>query len=217
MKTRNGFVSNSSSSSFIIKADDIFSTVKDVAEYIMSVCKTYYEEEYGEFNDLYHNEVETLKNISDPDTPMFFDTGSEETYIRKYDGKIIIRTNQNFYFSEISKVALKINDLSDDFYNYFDHINDYGEDVHYDEPSEFQYYFHKFNDFLILKYPPLKGHLCYIEYCTHCKKSYPQGWKLMNGDEFCNCQLETKLNYIRNIAARKDKLKKINENSNNKQ
>ena len=38
MKYRNGFVSNSSSSSFIINAENELSTVKDVAKYIIDTC-----------------------------------------------------------------------------------------------------------------------------------------------------------------------------------
>jgi len=210
MKIRNGFVSNSSSSSFIIKAEDRFSTVKDVAEYIMSICKDAFDEEYGEDNLYYSAEYETLKHISDPDTPMFFDVGSEETYIRKYDDKIIIRTNQNFSFSEISKVALKAEDLTEDFYNYFDRIDDYGEEIHLDDPREYQYFFLKFQDFLILQHNLLRGRQEYINNCPHCQKSFTSGWILKNGDEFCDCQLEIKLDKIRTSLERKDKLKKIN-------
>lgn len=117
MKTRNGFVSNSSSSSFIIDADNnVFPTIKDVALYIMKKCY----DDWSGYN--FSNEIKVLESIEDPNSPIFFNTGGDETYIRKYGDKVIIRTTQNTEFDKITDIALGIDDLTDDFYKYFNQL-----------------------------------------------------------------------------------------------
>jgi hypothetical protein len=204
MKYRNGFVSNSSSCSFIINAENKFSTVKDVAKYIMEV----YDHEYF---SRHTNELNNLNNLKNPDTPVYFDTGGDPTYIRKYDNKIIILTTQNITFWNIKKVALSKFDLSDEFYNYFNftiidpeewEYEDHEHKYIFNDPADFYGYYKKFNDFLILEHN-FFGKTCYIQDCPKCNRIINRGWVLNNGKKICNCKINgiirlEKLNNINN-------------------
>lgn len=171
MKIRNGFVSNSSSSSFIINAEGDLSTVKDVAMYIIT---TILKEGWQN----YDNEIKCLDKMSDSDTPVFFNTGGDETYIRKHDGKIVISTTQNVHFQEIENKSLEKNQISED------------------------YYYKKFNDFLILEHNFFGRHI-YIDNCPNCCRAMSKGWIFKNNNKLCECQL--------NKILRSEKLHKINE------
>jgi hypothetical protein len=199
MKIRNGFVSNSSSSSFIIWAEKDFPTVKSVAKYIMkTIIKKYGG--VGDFNE----EKITLKSMSDPNTPVFFNTGGDETYIRKYEDKIIIVTTQNVDFDKLFDVALKKDDLPDEFYREFDYLDEDGEEIKMNHPGDFDYYYSKFNDFLILEHN-IKGRHTYIDNCPYCHSNFSRGWLLKNGKTICKCQI--------NKVKRKQKLIKIDEST----
>lgn len=195
MKIRNGFVSNSSTSSFIINAEDDLSTVKDVALYIINTIQ---KQGWQKFDD----EINTLNKITNPDIPIYFNTGGDETYIRKHDGKIVILTTQNASFQEIENNALDKYDLSEDFYKYFDYINEYNEERVFEDPSDFYSYYKKFNDFLVLKHNFFGRHT-YIHDCPNCESGISNGWILKNGKEICECQI--------NKIIRREKLQKINE------
>jgi len=199
MKTRNGFVSNSSSSSFIVSDKGDFKTVQDVAKYIIDTIKFEWDSNYYAYN----NELKNLLNMSNKDTPVYFNTG-DETYIRKIDDKIIICTTQNVSFDKIIDNALNADEISQDFYEQFDFIDEYQENVKFEEPSDFRYFYPKFDDFLILKYNFLGRH-SYIDNCPHCKR-FSKGWLLKGGRKICECQIEQ--------AIRKEKLNKIKENEN---
>jgi hypothetical protein len=195
MKIRNGFVSNSSSSSFIVKAEGYFSTVKDVAEYIMQTCK------YSDFFD----EKITLNNMIDHNTPVSFNTGGDDTYIRKVDDKIVIVTTQNVIFDSLIIYALESDNISKEWFDQFTFKDDYGELIQFDSVDDFDCFYAKFNDFLILKHNFTGVHY-YIDNCPHCH-SFRRGWKLKNNKIICQCQLDKTLITIR----RKEKLIKINE------
>ena len=208
MKIRSNFVSNSSSTSFIIRAENDFSTVKDVAKYIMQVCEKEWKLYNANERVFYQKELKTLENISDPNKPMYFDTGSEDTYIRKYEDKIIIRTTQNANFEAINNIALEKDDLSKDFYEYF---NYYSEEVDDDgqkelfimeSPYDFDYYQTKFYDFLMLKLN-IVGRKVWIDDCPHCKRNISHGVLLQNGKTYCECKIDQ--------VIRKEKLKNIKE------
>lgn len=202
MKIRNGFISNSSSSSYIITPNNELNTVKDVAKYIINTLLSD-NDNIDYFNELLSN----LENISEPDTPLNFNTGGDQNYIRKEQDKIIIVTTQNVEFPEIEKVALSKKDLNISFYKYFDHINEYGEKVKPRAPYEFDYFYSKFKDFLILDHAEdyLYGRITWIDNCPHCKNSISRGWILKNGQTYCNCQTDKVLN----IARRRRKLLQI--------
>jgi hypothetical protein len=190
MKIRVGFVSNSSSSSFILNDNEDFETVKDVAEYIID-------------DNYYDNEKEALKSISNPNTPVFFNTLGDYTYIRKVDDKIVIVTTQNVDFPKICDNALTINEISEEFYRKFDYIDEDLEEMTFDDPNEFHSYYAKFKDFLILKHNILGRHE-YIYNCQFCGRRISRGWLLKDGQKICNCSIHK--------AIRKEKLNKITEN-----
>lgn len=201
MKIRNGFVSNSSSSSFIINAENEFSTVRDVAKYIMIECLRHWTSECD-----FNAELQTLNKISDPNTPVYFSTG-DETYIRKVDDKIVIATTQNVRLEKITDVSLNSSDLSEEFYRKFDHIDEGGYARKYKQINDFDYYYYMFDDFLILEHDII-GKEKYISGCPYCNDKFSRGWELKNGEEICDCQIKK---YIRRI-----KLNNLNENNYNK-
>lgn len=221
MKIRNGFVSNSSSSSFVIIAKDKFSTVKDVAKYIIDTCLDYN-------NNYLSIESIELNKLKNPNTPVHFDAFGEETYIRKIDDKIVIRTSQNIDLPSLKKLCLNDNDLSEEFYQIFSRENE--DYVPYDENSGEEYdkdyndkiytpdciegldYCHKkFHDYYILRHGFYGCHT-YLggdESCTICKSGFSKGWILKDGRKICNCQLDK----YKTILSRKEKIKKVNENT----
>ena len=203
MKIRNGYVSNSSSSSFVIRAENNFSTVKDVAKYIMDTCEEIYQE------NNYVDELEVLNKQKDPNIPVFFNTGGDDTYIRKFDDKIVLVTTQNINFKDIRTVALSAKDIDKEFFeqfNYFD--EDEQEDMIFNEPYDLDYFYKKYDDFLML-YENIYGREEYIDNCTYCNSNFGRGYVLKNYGKICNCQFPK----IKTILERKEKLNKINENT----
>lgn len=103
MKTRQGFVSNSSSSSFIIEAQkhSTYKTVWDVAKAMLETRQRDYA------SDPYSNEenkevipasriIQEVENLNMPlDTPITMHSVQYETYIYKKNGKIYVDTCNN--------------------------------------------------------------------------------------------------------------------------
>ena len=83
MKIRNGFVSNSSSSSFII-TDDI--TVKELSEKMIPIVD--YKPQIDEV-------VERLENMENPNKPVRFYSCNYHTYIYKHKDLILVETCNN--------------------------------------------------------------------------------------------------------------------------
>ena len=116
MKIRNGFVSNSSSSSFII-SDKKFPTVRSLATYMLKqkIKESRYnrEEEYINYDKEYIN---NLQNV-DENYPVSFPSCNYDTYIRKIGDCYLVatcnNTDWNLYsyntsmLTEKAKVALK--------------------------------------------------------------------------------------------------------------
>ena len=138
-----------------------------------------------------------------PDTPVYFNTGGDQTYIRKVDDKIVICTTQNVEFEKIRNISLNADDISEEFYRKFDFVDEYGEEIICEDPSDFTYYYPKFDDFLILKHNFFGRH-AYVDDCPNCNRSFSKGWILKGGKKICDCKIDQ--------VIRKEKLNKINEN-----
>ena len=102
MKIRNGFVSNSSSSSYLVPLNS-FDTVFDLAEKIIDIRDEDWKDT-GESPDL--NTMKNLqrakKNGISQDTPVQFSTWNYATWIKKTDKGFLVETCNNHY--EISQM-----------------------------------------------------------------------------------------------------------------
>lgn len=204
MKIRNGFVSNSSSSSFVIRTDGKFKTVADVAEFIM--C-----EMQAQWDDDYSIELMELKNMTDKDTPVYFYT-SDGGYIRKFKDHIIVSTTHHYDPGFIlSNEMVNFNDFEENYFNelefYDEECEKYNDDPYYRITSmeSFDYYWKQFNDFFLLK-SGVRGKFYYdfknrCEKCNGCERI-----ELNDGSNICKCE-GTKKNI------RKLKLKNIEDES----
>lgn len=105
MKIRNGYVSNSSSSSFII-SDENFPTVKDLAKYMINQMDNDYSQEI----------LDKLNKLNiDDNAPLSFPSCNYDTYIKKVGDRYLVSTcnNENWelwdyhtQLSELSKIEL---------------------------------------------------------------------------------------------------------------
>jgi len=212
MKIRNGFVSNSSSSSFLIKTDGDYKTVYDVAKRIMLDMQSQWSNDECSYSD----ELSELEKMSDKNTPVFFDS-SDGGYIRKFKDYIIVSTTQHYDPYKFDIVNFK--DVEEEYFKELEYKEE-GDDYYYngvdDEErirkitscEDFDYYWQQFDDFLLLK----SGIYGVWQYdfkngCPDCGRN-PMGsvLKLKNGETICGCKATKKY-------ARKLKLKEIeNEN-----
>lgn len=86
MKIRNGFVSNSSSSSFIIKKDNDIKNVFDLAR--IMIPKVEYKPQIKEV-------LERLNTGKDPNTSVRFYSCNYDTYIKNYGNYLLVKTCNN--------------------------------------------------------------------------------------------------------------------------
>ena len=128
MKIRNGFVSNSSSSSFILKVTDEIPTIFSVAE-IMIKHRDWDNNIHGVTPD--KNDIEKLNSLPiDPNINLKFNSCNYDTYITKEDDYYLITTCNNHQFY----------DVLDDFSVYRkEYYIKYGEDL-YDIQTDRDYY-----------------------------------------------------------------------------
>lgn len=90
MKIRNGFVSNSSSSSFILNADG--NTVRDIA--LLMIPQRNWPNDYDLISRI-------QKLTCDPDLPITFSTCNYDTFIIKIGKYIYVNTCHNHDFDEV--------------------------------------------------------------------------------------------------------------------
>jgi len=88
MKTRQGFVSNSSSSSFIVKVGEVFDNVFDVAEYMIP------KREWDNDKELLAK-LQELKTTNPSLEGICFRSCNCPTYIAKVDDHILVETCNN--------------------------------------------------------------------------------------------------------------------------
>jgi len=191
MKIRNGFVSNSSSSSFIIKEDERFKTVYDAAKYIIT-----------DMTGDYSEELKTLQLIKDnPDIPVHFDSG-EGTYIRKFKNFIIVSTTQHYNPINIESHTVDFNDIEVGTFDELKYDNEDGEHIEIEHYEDFDYYWEQFDDFLLLQYNIYGRPIYSYNICPDCG-----GWRCVKlmGEEskVCICKIKKHV--------RKKKLNEINQ------
>ncbi len=125
MKTRQGFVSNSSSSSYIIRTDK---TTWDFAKDMLRKRELDYAEDNIEDENLDVEErIRTIESLNLPvDTPFTMNSVQYSTYIFKMNGKIYVDTCNNIVWS--------IEDLESKAENYINVYDDgsehYGDGLH---------------------------------------------------------------------------------------
>jgi len=118
MKIRKGFVSNSSSSSFILDLNSdnpIFNTTYDIAKYMIG-CRDGYEN-----NNILLNKLEKAikKNIITKESNLYFRSCNYDTYIvREYNyNKIYIATCNNHDFEKLNNYYAEEDELLDSVKN----------------------------------------------------------------------------------------------------
>jgi len=208
MKVRTAFVSNSSSTSFILGVNDKFPTVRSVAENIM--------DQFSEIFDNFTEVREKLISLNDPDTPVFFHT-SEGTYIRKVDGLIVVATEQSIKKNVFKPYMVDFETLSQEFKNKFKYEReDYDENdneilvMRTPRDLEDMYYYYKaFDDFYMLKYEFFGREEYLKKECPKCgRSSYTEGFIAKGRNKvFCRCEL----GILQQLALRSAKLEKINK------
>ncbi len=95
MKIRQGFVSNSSSSSFVVSSND-YATVFDLAKKMLEIR----DEDGGWKNTKTEKINQALREGKDPNTSIYFATGNYDTYIIRAFNHYLVMTCNNHRFDE---------------------------------------------------------------------------------------------------------------------
>jgi len=211
MKIRSGFVSNSSSSSFII-SDKSFKSVRDLATYMINVKYEQYidndmkNKEYDAYSITeYNSYINILKNI-DENQAITFQSCNYDTYIKKVADRYLVSTCNNEDW-ELYEYNTK---LSDDAISEL-RIIQQNYKVNSDDWNTIEYLTKYENDFDAFDndYYSLDFKIVGKEsstYCPKCKK---------NGDyyDMWNTKKHGLICLVCNpIYKRKDKLDEINKN-----
>ena len=201
MKIRNGFVSNSSSSSFIVRFDKKYPNTLAIAK---SMIKNRFDE-WREFNkdegeedndhpkelDIYRN-IKKLKKSEYKNMPIFFRSTNYDTYIMAINDKYAYVDTCNNISWDINSDA--IHRVPPDLLEMFPNVDSYGE-LNFEIKYNNQYYI--LENGLIAKSP--------TEYDT-CKKCYDPYWYI-DGVKYCvNCDWNKisrglKINKVKNLIA----------------
>ena len=123
MKTRTGFVSNSSSSSFVLEVGKPFNTPLEVAKYMVP------KRESDNDADLVKKIERTIQKCPDL-TPVCFKSCNYDTFIVKMDKYFLVQTCHNHNWDiEQWRVSAPA-----EYYSY------YGDDSFFDIPSGFEFF-----------------------------------------------------------------------------
>jgi len=200
MKIRQGFVSNSSSSSFLIRTDGEYKTVYDVAKQMMLDMQS------DVLN--YNKELKQLENVKDKDVPVYFDS-SDGGYIRKFKDYIIVSTTMHYSpdFS-LKREMINFDEVGSEYFKELEYKSENDITMMIESCEDFDYYWEQFNDFLLLK-SGIYGVWDYdfFDICPDCERIGRRIVKLKNGETICGCKATKKYN-------RKLKLDKLKNNEN---
>lgn len=190
MKIRNGFVSNSSSSSFILKFDENYPDTLSIAKSMLN--DKYAENEANGFSDNIKRSkiekyTEALENENDPYMPIYFTSCNYNTYIVPVSKNyVFIETCNNTNWS-IENNGIILNELpeeilerypgSEGYGKHENHITIKGRVNQYNEPLSVIYDIEYFliEHGVIMKAP---------KYYSTCKNCYSDLW-YFNGVEYC--------------------------------
>jgi len=209
MKIRNGFVSNSSSSSFIISDND-FPTVRSLATYMIKQIIKEYKYEIKAGNEHYIDYInENKKYISDlkkidENQSVCFPSCNYETYIRKIGDCYLVATCNNHdwnlwdYYSNLTESAKNVlKELLEKYKDSKEH--DIIENIL--DGSSYESYWTFGNDFYDIHH-----NIMGVELWEDCPKCNEHMWNTPKYKKICiNCDP---------IFKRKDKLDIINKIAN---
>ncbi len=154
MKVRNGFVSNSSSSSFIISADD-FPTVRSLAKYMLKkkIQETIYydadegvsseDDKYIKFDEIL---IERLNNIDEND-PISFPSCNYDTYIRRVGNYYLVATCNNTDWDLDEYRYEMSNELRNDLHKLIEYYQSIGDFETVEEINNVLEYNYEFSHF----------------------------------------------------------------------